>query len=292
MNKGARVKHVVITPCRDEQEHIKTLAKSMKDQENRPDVWIIVDDNSTDDSADILSLISEDEPWIRTIHISDSSVRKRGAHIAKLFNQGLNSIDDEWFFCSKIDADMVLPENYFTSIFLEFFKNESLGIASGSCFYYKNNKKITEKVSKEHTRGGLKTYKKQCLDDIGGVLEVDGWDGMDNIMAQMNGWETRNFPSIEAHHRRPTGSYYNVYVGCFEAGQFSYSMRYYPPFILARSIVRMIRRPYIFGGIMMILGYFAAFLSRRKSIGNKEAIVFLRNKQKKRLLFWKKDRKN
>ena len=41
-------------------------------------------------------------------------------------------------------------------------------------------------------------------------MEVDGWDGIDNISAQMNGWETRNFLDIEVNHRRMTGSYFGL----------------------------------------------------------------------------------
>ena len=39
-------------------------------------------------------------------------------------------------------------------------------------------------------------------------------------MAEMNGWETRNFPSISVEHRRITGSYFGIVRGCFESGKF------------------------------------------------------------------------
>ena len=61
----------------------------------------------------------------------------------------------------------------------------------------------TEKVSPDHTRGGLKTYRRQCLEEIGGIMELDGWDGIDNIMAQMSGWETRPINRLEVHINEP-----------------------------------------------------------------------------------------
>ncbi len=276
--------HVVITPSRNEASHLEKLVESMKNQTHRPIMWVILDDNSSDGTKGILDGYLKEISWMKVIHISDDSPRKRGAHIAKLFNTGLSSIDLSWSFCSKIDADMILPKNYFEKLFTKFDENDKLGIASGSCFFYRNRKRIVEKVTNDHTRGGLKTYRRQCFDDIDGVREVDGWDGIDNIMAQMKGWETSNFNSIPVHHQRPTGTYFGVISGCFEAGQFAYSMRYFFPFLVARSIDRMSRRPIFLGGLALFFGYISAFLARRTSIGDKQAIHFLRKKQKSRIL--------
>ena len=87
---------------------------------------------------------------------------------------------------------MVLPEDYFECIFAEFSDSEQLGITSGTCYLMEKGKKIQEKTSKDHTRGGLKTYRRECYDQIEGINETDGWDGIDNITAQMHGWETRS----------------------------------------------------------------------------------------------------
>ena len=62
-----------------------------------------------------------------------------------------------------------------------------------------------ERVTKGHTRGGLKTYRRECYDEIGGVEHVDGWDTIDNVMARLYGWETSNFENILAAQARPTG---------------------------------------------------------------------------------------
>ena len=75
-------------------------------------------------------------------------------------------------------------------IFLQFSENPLLGIASGSCHIIKQGKKYSEHVTTDHTRGVLRP-KRSCFNEIEGVKEVDGWDGIDNIMAQMK--ETRIF---------------------------------------------------------------------------------------------------
>ena len=93
---------------------------------------------------------------------------------------------------------MVLPEDYFEAIFANFDDSPRLGIASGSCYLIEGRRKIVEFVSPDHSRGGLKTYRRQCFEEIGGIREVNGWDEMDNALAQMNGWETCCFSDIDA----------------------------------------------------------------------------------------------
>ena len=42
-------------------------------------------------------------------------------------------------------------------------------------------------------------------------MELDGWDGIDNIMAQMSGWETRPINRLEVLHQRTTGSHSELF---------------------------------------------------------------------------------
>ena len=279
--------HVVITPSRNEAIFLKELVDSMVSQTRRPRKWVIVDHNSNDNTQEIIAPILEKYDWISIIRVSDESQRKRGGQIARLFNTGLSSINDQdWHFCSKVDADMVLPEDYFFKILTKFSENPDLGIASGSCYLMHGNNRKIEKVSVGHTRGGLKTYRKSCFIQIGGVREVDGWDGVDNIVAQMNGWETSNFSEIEVCHKRATGSFYGSLKGCFETGKFAHSMRYSPTFMIARSLHRSLQRPIFLGGVLLMCGFIFGFLSRQKPSMGTEEVAFLRKKQRVRLLNW------
>ena len=279
--------HIVITPSRNESIFLEELADSMISQTCRPYKWVIVDHNSTDNTREKIDPIVEKNEWISIITVSDESRRKRGGQIARLFNAGLSSIkEQDWHFCSKIDADMVLPKDYFRSIMNKFSENPNLGIASGSCYLMFGSKRKNEKVSVGHTRGGLKTYRKSCFNQIGGVREVDGWDGVDNIVAQMNGWDTSNFPEITVLHKRATGSFFGSLKGCFETGKFAYSMRYSPTFMLARSLHRSFQMPIFFGGVLMMFGFVFGFITRQKPSMNSAEISFLRAKQRERLLYW------
>ena len=288
MSTIAGFRHVVVTPSRNESLFLPELAKSMLQQSIVPSKWIVVLHNTEDESVKFLNNLMEQCDWISVISVNDKSKRRRGSQIASLINKGLESSPTDWGYFSKIDADMILPSDYFERLFAQFSDNPNLGIASGSCFLIENRLRRKEKVSKTHTRGGLKTYRRECFDHISGIREVDGWDGVDNILAQMEGWETVNFPMIEVHHRRRTGSSSGLLWGCFETGRFAYSMRYFFPFILARSIHQMFRKPILIGGIAMFFGYIYGKIAKMESSLSKEEVKFLHKLQKNRLFFWRR----
>ncbi len=280
------LEHVVVTPSRNETVFLPKLVESIANQSLIPSRWIIVSHNSEDESRNFLEQISEKFDWISVINVNDKNKRKRGAQIANLVNQGLVSSGHNWDFFSKIDADMVLPSDYFEQILSKFESSEKLGIASGTCYTISRGRKRIEKVTTDHTRGGLKTYRRKCFDEIGGIREIDGWDGIDNIMAQMEGWETQSFSDLEALHQRITGSHSGIISGCFESGRFAHSMGYLPLFLIARSIHRMASKPLFIGGISMFMGYSYSVFTNQQRLTEPEVVSFLRKKQKNRLKPW------
>ena len=280
-NLGRR--HIVLTPMRNEGDFMEKCAQSMIEQTIIPIEWIIIDDSSNDTSSEIIKELSSKHSWIRIVKPKLGGKRGRGERIARLVNFGLSEVTLEWDFCSKIDADIVLPEDYFEEVFSRFDSNSNLGIASGGCYVNSRRRQKLEKVSNDHTRGALKTYLSECFSDIGGIRNIDGWDGIDNIQAQMNGWETRNFPEIKAIHLRRTGSRGGELRGCFEAGKIAHFMGYHPIFIIARSTHRMLGGPFIVGGFAMLFGFFTNWISGRPIFEEGETVRYLRRKQLKRL---------
>jgi len=282
------IRHAIVTPSRNEGKFLPSIIESLSNQTIMPVIWVIINHNSSDDTIEILRNAKSKYEWIEYINVNDNSTRKRGSQIASLVKTGINSIDVKWDYVSKIDADMVLPENYFEKIFQRFTNNPKLGIASGTCYIEEGGRKIIENVSSDHTRGGLKTYRLSCYEQIGGIREIDGWDGIDNVTAQMKNWETMPFKEIEALHQRRTGSFSGLISGCFESGKFAHTMNYLPLFMLARSIHRMKSKPFIIGGLSMMTGFLWSKLSRKTKLNDKEIVSFLRKRQKNRLKFWKR----
>jgi biofilm PGA synthesis N-glycosyltransferase PgaC len=285
MEKPVQINHIVVTPCKNEEKYIPSLIHSMLNQTIRPKEWIIVDDGSNDNSCNIIKDMTMNEKWIKCISRKGIKKRNRGIEIAKLFAFGIEKISIEnWEFCSKIDSDMILPVDYFEKIIQKFDQQEKAGILGGVCFTsMKRGRMKIEKVEPDHVRGGLKTYRRKCFEDIGGVTIANGWDGLDEASAQMIGWETKNLTNIKVEHRRETGSHRGKIVNSYISGEYAYFMGYIFPYILGRSTKRMFQKPYIIAGISMFLGYLKNKLLRKPIYQNKEVVAFIRAKQSRRL---------
>ena len=270
--------HVVVTVVRDEEEFVSDLIESMADQTYLPKKWIFVDNFSEDGTREIIRKAISKYEWIELIEQKGSRDRSRGENIAKLFRIGIESCKEEWKFCSKIDADMVLPQDYFAEIFQYFVNNEDLGIASGSCFLEIGGKREIERVSLDHTRGGLKTYRLECFNSIGGIPPVDGWDGIDNAKAQMGGWKTRNFP-IPVLHRRETGAHRGRLASSFEVGTRCHFIGYSFIFLIVKvaHYGLVIRRP--ISAISMFLGYTWSVILRKKKYAETDVVRFIRKRK-------------
>lgn len=280
--------HVVITPARNEAEYIPLLLDSMVAQTLPPKEWIIVDDNSTDQMPSLVDAYCDKHHWIRRLVMPvgpEQAEQKRevGSRVAKLFLWGLGQATSEWSFVSKIDADLTLPLDYFENILSRMEQNPKLGIAGGACYIQKGNKLVLEKVSKDHTRGALKTYSRPCYQAIKGIRPVHGWDGLDGIHAEMQGYQGRSFEDVKVIHHRPTGSFHGALKGRFVQGQFAHFLGYHTLFMLLRVVRRMLDRPFLIGGLAMGLGFLWQKVLRRPVLDDPAAIQYLRGKQMKRL---------
>src|SRR5690606_5876578 len=78
-------------------------------------------------------------------------------------------------------------------------------------FDFKDEKNhwIFENISsKNHVRGPIKSYRKQCFEDMNGLRPVLGWDNIDVMLAKKHGWEVITIKDLWVKHLRPTAYKY------------------------------------------------------------------------------------
>ena len=61
------MKYVLITPARNEEAFITKTLDSMVTQTVLPERWVIVDDGSTDHTAEIVEEYAKRYPWIELV---------------------------------------------------------------------------------------------------------------------------------------------------------------------------------------------------------------------------------
>ncbi len=229
------VKYALITPAHNEEKYIRQMIDSVLAQAILPSKWIIVDDGSTDKTAQIVEAYKEKHSFMEVLSFPERQRRLPGGESA--VGHALRQLNlEEYDFLARFDSDVVLQNEYITQILSEFRRDERLGIAGGGLYVEKNNCLDLEKVPACHVRGALKMYRRECFHDIGGLSSRIGWDTIDEVYAWMRGWRTQSFFEYSAVHLRPTGEGVAKSRIYWERGKADYYTWSHPLFVLAKTV--------------------------------------------------------
>ncbi|MBC3930505.1 glycosyltransferase [Undibacterium curvum] len=255
---------VIIAPVRDEADLIRLTLDSMVAQTVRPVEWIIVDDGSRDNTAEIVNEYAQKYPFIRLVQRPDRGFRKVGGGVVAAFKFGITQIlHQDYQYIAKLDGDMSFGPRYLEKMFAEFERDPKLAAVSGKVFRTEQNQRIEEIIIDEHVAGQFKLYRRNAFEEIGGFVEEVLWDGIDVHTARMKGWNTKSFYDEDAilmHHRLMGSSDKNVYRGRLRWGRGIWFMGYHPLYAVASGVFRMREKPFVIGGLLIIAGYLGAAL--------------------------------
>jgi poly-beta-1,6-N-acetyl-D-glucosamine synthase len=122
----------VVSPVRDEAEHLPRTAASLVSQSHRPLEWVIVDDGSTDGTREIAERWAAQYSWISVISGESRHRRARGAPIVAAFKRGLAQLRERPDVVVKLDGDLFLPGHYFRWVAAVFERDPRSGIVGGA----------------------------------------------------------------------------------------------------------------------------------------------------------------
>ena len=158
--------YVLITPVKDEQKFIQQTIDSVVNQTALPLVWVIIDGGSTDKTRDIIQENAKKYPWIvlrfqsqfgTTSHMNVSIAMKEAYEYIQ--KSGI-----PFDYVANIDADQVMPNDFFEGIITEMDKDRNIAVASGQAHNPDgkpdtypsgelNNKRIYRRSAFEHIGG-------------------------------------------------------------------------------------------------------------------------------------------
>jgi len=280
-------KFVVITPAKNEAQYIQKTIDSLISQTVLPSEWVIVDDGSFDETADIGEAAALRHPWIHVVKRKDPGPRDIGYGDTAAFCTGLNKVlAEDYDFIFKIDADIVLGPRYFEGILDKFAGNARLGIATGGADELIKGSLVRMRVLPLGFNGMIKGWRRTCFEQIGGIPQGPGWDGIDCYKAMMLGWETSTFEDedLRVIHLRPArSSVINLYHGWACHGRALHFSGAHPLWVLASAVYHLADWPYVLGSLCLLIGFLEAWLGGAKRYEDKELRQYVRAWQRKKL---------
>jgi poly-beta-1,6-N-acetyl-D-glucosamine synthase len=281
------VAYALITPARDEAKNLPRLAACVERQTILPDMWIVVDDGSTDGTGELVRDLAQRHSWI--VALSSSGGVKRGGALNRgrrtgrdvvAFHTGVDALRAAYDFVFKLDADVSFDDDYFERQLTKFANDPRLGIASGTCYERVGDNWRPYHVARNHVRGATRCYRWECLQDVFPLEERIGWDAVDEIKANLHGWKTASFPDLPFYHHRLLGARDGARQAWLLEGELAHYLGYRFSYLFVRALFRATREPH---ALAMIRG-FAVARRRRDPRVDAEVVKYLRHEQSLRKL--------
>jgi len=282
---------LIVSPVRNEAAHIERVVRAVGAQDLRPARWIVVDDQSDDDTLEVLRRLEPDVPFLTVIEATETPSRPTRDRLAtaaapRAFNVGLR-VDDwrRYTHIMKLDGDIELRPWYLRQLMERFEADPTLGLAGGVLVEPKARggyRRIS--IPRHHVHGALKCYSRECFQRIGGVQERLGWDTIDGTYARMRGFTTRRFTDLVSVHHRPLASADGTLRGHARHGRCAYVAHYTTPWVALRAAKVARRRPLVLSGVAFLFGFARAAADGVERVPDAEYRSFTRRELRNRML--------
>ena len=275
--------YYIVIPAHNEEAFIALTLDSLISQTILPKKLVIVNDNSTDKTAEIVTAYVKAFPFISLVNKTSSAIHLPGSKVIQAFHKGFETLDEAYDVIVKLDADLILPNNYFETILTIFASDTSIGMAGGFAYIEKNGEWILENLTdKDHIRGAFKAYRKACFQQIGNLKPAMGWDTVDELLSKFYGWKVVTDASLIVKHLKPTGANYNK-TARYKQGEAFYTLGYgfLITSIASAKLAMMKKQPLLF--LDYINGFWKAKAAKTPLLVTPEQAKFVRKYRLKKM---------
>ena len=298
------MKYYIVIPSHNEEKFIALTLKSLVEQTILPAKIVVVNDNSTDKTAEIVLNFAKNYSFISLVNKTSDTIHLPGSKVIQAFQKGLETLDDQYDFIVKADADLIFPSNYFETIIQHFQSDSKVGMVGGFAYIETRNKKnnsnnIEKRVpeyleqtiesdeeknsewllenltDKDHIRGAFKAYRKETFKQIGGLKPAMGWDTVDELLCKFYNWKVVTDESLKVKHLKPTGANYNK-TARYKQGEAFFTLGYgfLITTIASAKLAMMKKKPLLF--FDYIKGFWKAKSEKKSLLVTEEQAKFIR----------------
>ncbi len=270
------MKYYIVIPAYNEEAFIALTLQSLVSQTLLPKKVVVVNDNSTDKTAEIVLAFAKENSFITLVNKTSEAIHLPGSKVIQAFHKGFETLDNNYDIIVKLDADLILPNNYFERISSTFEKDAEVAMVGGFAYIEKNGDWIIENLTdKDHIRGAFKAYRKTFFEQMGNLKPAMGWDTVDELLAKFYGWKVITDSSLIVKHLKPTGANYNKKAR-YKQGEAFYTLGYgfLITAIASAKLAMMKKKPLLF--LDYVLGFWKAKMANKPLLVTEEQAKFIR----------------
>jgi poly-beta-1,6-N-acetyl-D-glucosamine synthase len=279
--------YVLMTAAHNEEADIEKTIQSVLAQTVLPKRWLIVSDNSTDRTDEIVQKYANENDFIRFLRKSRQPGHSFASKVAALRSgehllQGVS-----YDFIGNMDADLTVAPTYFEDLMRQFELNPKLGLAGGFVYEEVNRLFISRSANRTHSVAhAAQLVRRECYESFGGyaVLKYGGEDWHAQTSARMMGWDAQSIPELKIFHHRPTGAGSGKLGSHYRLGKLDYSFGTYAIFEFIKCLLRLRSKPVLIGSIVRMAGFIHSWIRREPYLIPAELAAFLRKEQRDRML--------
>jgi len=279
-------RYVLMTAAHNEEAFIEGTIQSVLSQTRRPERWVIVSDNSSDRTDEIIERYARQHEFIRFLRITRAPGHSFGAKVIAL-HKGLELLDGvSSEFVGNLDADITLESSYFEQLIDHLLANPRLGVTCGFVYEDSGNGFQSRKMNDiRNVPHAAQLMRRECYETVGGyqILKYGGEDWCAQVTARMNGWEVESLPRLKIFHHRHTGASSRPLKNSFRLGRMDYSFGSDPVFEVGKCLRRWREKPYVLISLARLAGFVWPYICRERREVSDEFVSFLRREQRGRL---------
>ena len=167
----------VLTPARDEEENIPNVYSSLRNIKDCKIYWLIIENGSSDNTLEVCkSFMDTENLSIKLLSRPNRKSYSVGRSLSKYLSDGLDLIiksGQDFKYLSVLDADVIIPQDYYLKLIHEMNQNKNLMLTSGKGIM----NGVPDGEGESHVRGNARIWRYDYIKKRGIPVEPS-WDSI------------------------------------------------------------------------------------------------------------------